>query len=84
MIISKNSVLGDSKVRAVLIGALSEHVDDDQYAMLFKKTGLDRCVRMIGVQSAWRELGVFEAEELREIIVADIFKKVIAFGSRGA
>lgn len=79
MIISKNSVLGDERVRTALIRALANHIDDDSHAKLRKSENLDRCIRRIGIRSAWQELGVFEIDEIRQIIDEDIFAKVLKF-----
>ena len=77
MIISRNSVFGDSKVRTALIWALADHIDKPQYAGLRKGPQLDQCIRMLGVWSAWQELAVFEVEEILQIIDSKIFKTIL-------
>lgn len=78
MVISRNSVLGDRMVRAVLIGALADYIDDSRYEPLRQVNGLKRCVRMIGAQAAWREFGVFGVEEIDGILHEEIFSKIIS------
>lgn len=78
MIVSRNTVLGDDRVRSVLVGALAGRFDDTRYAELLRPSGLDRCVRMIGVLSAWQELGVFDVDELGRMIGEDVFADVLA------
>ena len=68
LVVSRNSVLGDMKVRAALIWALSECVNAEEKKHLFKTEALKKARRLIGLRSAWQELGVFSVEELKELI----------------
>lgn len=68
LVVSRNSVLGDMKVRAALIWALSECVNTEEKKHLFKTVTLTKVHRLIGLRSAWQELGVFSVKELKELI----------------
>ena len=68
MIVSRNSVLGDTKIRTALIWALSESIDDEEKQSLYMIKTLERIIRQIGIRCAWQELGVFSIDELKTII----------------
>ena len=68
LVVSRNSVLGDGNVRTALIWALSEWVNEEEKEPLFKANVLKKIRRLIGVRSAWQELGVFSIEELKELM----------------
>ena len=68
LVVSKNSVLGDSNVRTALIWALSELIDDKKYAAIFNTNSLQQIAKLIGIRSAWQELAVFEPKDLKLII----------------
>ena len=68
LVVSRNSVLGDAKVRIALIWALSEFVDEEEKKHLFQGKALKTIRRLIGIRSAWQELGVFSVEELKELM----------------
>ena len=66
--VSKNSVLGDSKVRSALVWALSEHIGDETKKPLFiDNKNLKKILDGIARRSAWQELGVFLADELKQL-----------------
>ncbi len=71
LIVSRNAVLGDSKVRSALIWALSEWVEDDSKQTLFQSKTIQRISRQIGIRCAWQELGAFEARDLKQMIEQD-------------
>ena len=71
LIVSQNSVLGDTKVRSALIWALSEREE------IKPAKTLRRISKQIGVQSALRELGVFEVNELKEHIMEPTILRVL-------
>ena len=71
LIISRNSVLGDTNVRTALIWALSELVEDESKEELFKRKTLNKISRQIGIRSAWQELGVFSVNDLKHIMERD-------------
>ena len=71
LIVSQNSILGDTKVRSALIWALSER-DEIKPAKTLRKIS-----NQIGIRSALRELGVFEVGELKEQIIKPIISRVL-------
>ena len=72
LIVSRNSVLGDSNVRTALIWALSELVEgkdeDKNKKQLFQVEALKKISRKIGIRSSWQELGVFSVKDLKQIM----------------
>ena len=68
LVVSRNSILGDGKVRTALIWALSESVNEDEKNPLFKARSLQKMRRLIGVRSASQELGVFSVAELKNLM----------------
>lgn len=68
LVVSRNSVLGDSNVRSALIWALAEYVDDKTKDHLFTNNGIKKVSREIGIRSAWQELGVFPVDRLKQIM----------------
>ena len=68
LVVSRNSVLGDMKVRTALVWALSEFVYDEDKKHLFQGKTLKIMRRLIGIRSALQELGVFSVEELKELM----------------
>ena len=68
LVVSSNSVLGDSSVRTALVWVLSELVNNKEKEHLFKANELKKIRRLIGIRSAWQELGVFSVEELKGLI----------------
>lgn len=76
LVVSKNSVLGDAKVRTALVWALSDFIDDAEKKHLFHANRLTRIQRLIGVRSAWQELGVFSARELKEMISGEFIASI--------
>lgn len=76
LVVSKNSVLGDAKVRTALIWALSDFINDEDKKFLFYDKVLGRIERLIGIRSAWQELGVFSIEELKKIMRDDFIATI--------
>ena len=68
LVVSRNSIVGDMKVRTALIWALSEFVNEEERRHLFQANRLGTILRLIGIRSAQQELGVFPIEELKELI----------------
>ena len=60
--------MGDASVRTALIWVLSELVNNKEKEHLFKANELKKIRRLIGIRSAWQELGVFSVKELKELI----------------
>ena len=77
LIVSRNSVLGDVKVRTALIWALSELVEDESKKRLFVAKILGEISRQIGIRSAWQELGVFEVDELKRIMEGEFLSRFV-------
>ena len=71
LIVSRYSILGDTKVRSALIWALSEQEEAK------KSEVIKRIVKQIGIQSAWQELGVFDVGELKEQVMKPIISKAL-------
>lgn len=72
LVVSQNSVLGDVKVRTALIWMLSEIVNEKEKDYLFQRNAIRTIRRLIGIRSAWQELGVFSIEELKELIKKEL------------
>ncbi len=70
--VSRNSVLGDSKVRSSLISCLADETDDE----IFKGEKIEQLSRMLGVRQAIQELGVLDIDELKELISKELIPKV--------
>ncbi len=76
LVVSRNSILGDAKVRTALIWALSDLINDEDKQHLFKEKILGQIQRLIGIRLAWQELGVFSVEEIKEIIKEEFIPSV--------
>ncbi len=68
LVVSQNSVLGDANVRTALIWILSDFIHYEDKKKLFTTKTLGQIRQLIGIRSAWQELGVFSVEELKKII----------------
>ena len=77
LIVSRNSVLGDNKIRTALIWELSERISDENNANLFSSSALKTVSRQIGRRAALRELGVFDVGEIKEEIMKPIVSRVL-------
>ena len=77
LIVSRNSVLGDNKIRTALIWELSERISDGNNTNLFSSSALKTVSRQIGRRAALRELGVFEVGEIKEEIMKPIISRVL-------
>jgi len=81
VVVSQNSIVGDSKVRTALVWALSNQLkqlkDDGKNKPLFKTAGIEKISKLIGVRCAWQELGVFKTDELRAMIEKEIFPVIL-------
>ena len=73
LVVSRNSILGSVKVRYALIWALADVREKEPNNKLLKQSGLAMIVRLLGVRSAWQELGLLELEEIKELIEDEIF-----------
>ncbi len=72
LVISKNSTLGDHKVRNVLIQSLAEIPESDKRVSILKSKNLKSVCRLLSVRCAWQELGILEVDELKTLIGEEI------------
>lgn len=75
LVVSRNSVVGDTGVRTALVWALSELVDDKARSQLFTVKGLTQVGRILGIRLAWQELSVLPLEKLKVLILREILPK---------
>ena len=75
LVVSQNSVVGDTGVRTALVWALSELVGDKARSQLFTVKGLTQVGRILGIRLAWQELSVLPLEELKVLILREILPK---------
>lgn len=68
MVISRNSVLGDQKVRDILTGVLVDMLELNKDHSVFISKNLRRLCTLLGTECAWRELGILDDDELKEVI----------------
>ena len=78
MVVSRNSVIGDSNVRSALVWALSEfdenNLPEDVPDDIFEVSGIGRMTVAIGIRSAWQELSVLPVPQLKRIMHEEIIK----------
>lgn len=72
LVVSRNSIVGDSKVRSALIWALSELDREKAPDDVFIVKGLERIGRAIGIRLAWQELGVLSVSEIKDVMHEEI------------
>lgn len=65
--VSRNSVFGDTNIRAALIWALSDLLDDKSKKTLFEADTLKKVIKQVGVRLAWQELAVFSPDKLKTL-----------------
>ncbi len=65
--VSKSSVFGDTNIRASLIWALSDLIDNKDKKSLFVAKTIEKIIKRIGIRLAWQELSVFSADELKAL-----------------
>lgn len=75
LVVSRNSVVGDTGVRTALVWALSELVGDKARSQLFTVQGLTQVGRLLGIRLAWQELSVLPLEELKVLILREILPR---------
>lgn len=79
LVISRNSVLGDQKIRDVLVGILVDILEEDKRVSedetdqhkdhpVFISKNLRHLCTLLGTECAWRELGILNNDELEEEI----------------
>lgn len=76
LVVSRNSIVGDSNVRSALVWALSELDKEGQQDDVFKTEGLRRIGRMIGIRLAWQELSVLSVPQIKDVIHEDIIHNI--------
>ena len=72
LVVSRNSIVGDSKIRSALIWALSELDENKAPDDVFIVKGLERIGRAIGIRLAWQELGVLTVPQIKDVIHKEI------------
>lgn len=72
IVVSRNSILGDTKVRTSLIWVLSGFVNDSNSKHLFQSKSVKTIRRLLGIRSAWQEMAVFDKVELKQIMTNSI------------
>ena len=74
-VISRNSVLGDTKTRDLLVWILAEKLADTEPKTSFtllQSTTIRKICRVLGVRCAWQELSMLNIEELKNVIEEDV------------
>ena len=75
-VISRNSVLGDTKTRDLLVWILAEKLSSTEPKTSFtllESVTIRKICRVLGVRCAWQELSMLDVEELRDVIEKDLF-----------
>lgn len=72
LVVSRNSIVGDSKIRSALVWALSELDDSKAPSDAFVVKGLERIGRAIGIRLAWQELGVLSVPQIKDVMHKEI------------
>ena len=76
--VSKNSVLGDTKIRSALISCLTEFVNNPDHKGLYTNANLKKLTRMIGTRQAMQELGIQDINAIKTLINDEMINRVIA------
>ena len=74
-VISRNSVLGDTKTRDLLVWVLAEKLADTEPKTSFtllQSTTIRKICRVLGVRCAWQELSMLNIEELKDVIEKNV------------
>ena len=72
LVVSRNSILGSSKVRYALIWVLADILEEDPNSKILQTSALARLCRLLGVRCAWQELGILELVEIKKLIEEEI------------
>ena len=67
-IVSRNSVVGDGKVRDALVVCLIAQKDSRPDSPIFQGKELRKLIKLLGIRSAWQELGVLGLDDLITLI----------------
>lgn len=74
-VISRNSVLGDTKTRDLLVWILAEKLASTKKASdftLLNSETIRKICRTLGVRCAWQELSLLDVDELMSVIESDV------------
>lgn len=74
--VSKNSVLGDERIRSALISSLADQIGVMDKAILFNTEKLKSLSRLIGTRQAIQELGILNVDDIKDMITTDLFPLV--------
>ncbi len=72
LVVSRNSILGDNKVRYALIWCLAEILEKDPDSKLLSLASLNDFCRSLGVRCAWQELGILDLTDVKRLIHDEI------------
>ena len=72
LVVSRNSILGDRKVRDALIWTLAEIREADTNHKMLKTDPLKAICRLLGIRFAWQELGILDLNEIKQLIDGEI------------
>ena len=78
MVVSRNSILGDNKVRYALIWCLAEILEKDPNSKLLSLASLNDFCRSLGVRCAWQELGILDLTDVKRLIHDEILSSTLA------
>lgn len=76
--VSRNSVLGDERVRSALISSLADQIGVMDKAILFNTEKLGLLSRLIGTRQAIQELGILSVGDIKDMISTDLFPIVFS------
>lgn len=71
-IVSRNSIVGDAQVRNALVVCLIAQRDSNPESPIFNIKGLNKLIKLLGIRSAWQELGVLGLDDLIALISKEI------------
>ena len=72
LVVSRNSILGDQKVRDALIWTLAEIREADASDSMLKTDRLVVLCRLLGIRCAWQEMGILELIEIKELLLDEM------------
>ena len=77
LVVSRNSILGDKKVRHALIWALADAHEKELKNKILQGSSLSKLCRLLGVRLAWQELGILELVEIKKLIEDEMFPQLM-------
>ena len=72
LLVSRNSIIGDRKTRDVLVWFLTETKKTNPSHNVFKSKQLRKFCRILGMRSAWQEIGMLAPDELKQVLEQEI------------